>query len=542
MPKNTSGKKTYTRWWSELLCNCLLLFFISGNNFAQTSVQQQNKSVQNINSPVKTVKSPELPTPPTLVYVSIDSETDEVYVEWIPSIDESTIRYRVQEMAVSGPNSQNFPISPYVVGRTTIYTKFIYEKALISPVLFNLVSYSDINMDVGGPRSVPSHQSVFASLEYDSCNASIKVKWTPYIGWGDKLTNYKVLLYESIGINPEISGDIDTSKREYIIKDILGEKIQENREYKIMVWAYNSSIGKASRSNKDSIFTKKSLPPSYLHGKSTDNSIQNLVDLNFNVDRNAISDSYRLYRSLASEDNYKIITDLYKNEDGTVTYTDALPSSNVYNYKLVYLDGCKNEGISSIPINNILLKGKSQSMTNNLSWNQFNTWVQGTNEVHIYRNSSVASNELLATVSSSITEYSDIINAQDQLSGDLCYQVEFVSNPDPIDGKVNKTLSNLFCVNMLGQVFVPNAFTPNNDGQNDEFKPTFAILPARYTFIIYNRYGSKIFETNNVSEGWNGILSDGKKALEGAYIYFIKLENGAGEVLEKRGNFTIIYP
>jgi gliding motility-associated-like protein len=164
-----------------------------------------------------------------------------------------------------------------------------------------------------------------------------------------------------------------------------------------------------------------------------------------------------------------------------------------------------------------------------------------TREVRVYRRSGTGNLELLATLSPSETEYSDQISAENQLSGDICYQVQAISNNDFMN-KVNISESNVFCVNMLGEVFIPNAFTPNNDGLNDIFKPSFAILPMKYTFVVYNRYGAKIFETNNISEGWDGRLSNGAKALEGAYIFYIRLENGAGKVLEKRGNFTVIYP
>jgi gliding motility-associated-like protein len=99
-------------------------------------------------------------------------------------------------------------------------------------------------------------------------------------------------------------------------------------------------------------------------------------------------------------------------------------------------------------------------------------------------------------------------------------------------------------MSMLGNIFVPNAFTPDGVGnlQNEVFKPSFSIIPEKYTLIVYNRYGAKIFESNNASEGWDGKLSNGSKALEGTYIYYIKVENGEGKVLEKRGNFNLIYP
>jgi gliding motility-associated-like protein len=54
--------------------------------------------------------------------------------------------------------------------------------------------------------------------------------------------------------------------------------------------------------------------------------------------------------------------------------------------------------------------------------------------------------------------------------------------------------------------YIPNAFTPNNDSRNDVFKPLLFGDVISYRFIIYNRFGQKVFETTNVAKGWDGTL------------------------------------
>ncbi len=51
-------------------------------------------------------------------------------------------------------------------------------------------------------------------------------------------------------------------------------------------------------------------------------------------------------------------------------------------------------------------------------------------------------------------------------------------------------------------LFVPNAFTPNEDGINDVFKPLFFQNVITYHFIIYNRWGEKVFESTTPAKGW----------------------------------------
>jgi gliding motility-associated-like protein len=68
-----------------------------------------------------------------------------------------------------------------------------------------------------------------------------------------------------------------------------------------------------------------------------------------------------------------------------------------------------------------------------------------------------------------------------------------------------------------GIIDFPNAFSPNADGVNDEFKPIIqdGRKVSKYNFIIYNRWGKQVFKTNNVQQGW-----DGKHAELGTYFYY----------------------
>lgn len=63
----------------------------------------------------------------------------------------------------------------------------------------------------------------------------------------------------------------------------------------------------------------------------------------------------------------------------------------------------------------------------------------------------------------------------------------------------------------------PNAFTPNGDGVNDQFKPAFRSLKS-YDIIIYNRWGRKVFKSKDPTEGWDG-KEHGAAAAAGTYFY-----------------------
>lgn len=69
------------------------------------------------------------------------------------------------------------------------------------------------------------------------------------------------------------------------------------------------------------------------------------------------------------------------------------------------------------------------------------------------------------------------------------------------------------------KIFVPNAFSPNGDGQNDDFKPV-TDCQLIYSMQVFNQWGAITFATNDISVGWNGTLN-GQNVPDGKYSYVI---------------------
>jgi gliding motility-associated-like protein len=87
-------------------------------------------------------------------------------------------------------------------------------------------------------------------------------------------------------------------------------------------------------------------------------------------------------------------------------------------------------------------------------------------------------------------------------------------------------------------IFVPNAFTPNNDGNNDAL-----LVRGRWItslrFVVYNRYGQELFTTNNQLEGWDGTYK-GKDLGPDVFGYYLTVRCLDGGNFAKRGNVTLI--
>ncbi len=94
--------------------------------------------------------------------------------------------------------------------------------------------------------------------------------------------------------------------------------------------------------------------------------------------------------------------------------------------------------------------------------------------------------------------------------------------------------------NCPGKLWFPNAFTPNNDGLNDLYQPV-GISILRFHMVVFDRWGAEVFETSDISQGWNG-LSKGEYSPPGTYTYLADYEfiDNPGETQKSSGTFTLV--
>ncbi len=126
--------------------------------------------------------------------------------------------------------------------------------------------------------------------------------------------------------------------------------------------------------------------------------------------------------------------------------------------------------------------------------------------------------------------------------------------PDPLASPQSSTWYTLHVVDINGcedwdsvyievrpltTVYIPNAFSPNGDGQNDVYYVEDHNDFTLVSFRIFNRWGELVFETNDPSKGWDGTF-DGKKQPVGTYVYILEGYGSLGERIFKRGNITLL--
>ncbi|MCB9335301.1 MAG: choice-of-anchor L domain-containing protein [Flavobacteriales bacterium] len=124
--------------------------------------------------------------------------------------------------------------------------------------------------------------------------------------------------------------------------------------------------------------------------------------------------------------------------------------------------------------------------------------------------------------------------------------------PDDTSGvyPVTLTITDIHgCVNEITKVvivkgehglFVPNTFTPDFDFKNDVFMPKgFGILEEGYSFMIFNRWGQKIYETHTWGDGWDATYG-GQPVQEDTYVWKIIYKDVNGELYTKHGHVNVI--
>lgn len=89
-------------------------------------------------------------------------------------------------------------------------------------------------------------------------------------------------------------------------------------------------------------------------------------------------------------------------------------------------------------------------------------------------------------------------------------------------------------------VYVPNAFTPDGNGFNNEFKPVFQnVKPDNYQFLIFNRWGELIFETNSLDASWDGSYQ-GDQVIDDVYVWVIRVTDNRDIAHEYTGHVTLL--
>lgn len=358
------------------------------------------------------------------------------------------------------------------------------------------------------------HSTVFLQISrFDTCNASVNLKWTKYVG---QLQLLVYTIYCKTDNNFQWQWLGQTSDTVFTHPIVFNQKYY----YKITASANNFS----STSNIVAVFTQ-ALATSAFNQSHAAVSNQGDVLLEFEFDSEADLSFAQLHRRSGTHDS---IVSRQPATNSIFTFTDKQIGDDVFSYYLELLDQCNNPVSFSDTIKNVILNLSIETdNSNRIDWNK--SFQNPDENFSLYY---LTGNEETLIYTGSENYFRHL---PDVSVSQFCYRVESTAI-----GK-HTSKSEIKCITRQTQVLVQKAFTPNGDGLHDIFKPEIEFPGSSFLLVLYNPWGQKVFESTNYSIGWDGKFNH-KPSPEGSYLYFLKYTTSNGEKIEQHGEISLIRP
>jgi gliding motility-associated-like protein len=471
--------------------------------------------------------------------VSVDP-LGNVTITWLPIIDDTIKEYIIYRQDQPGGN---WNVINTVSGNETSYIDG-NSAANIHSVSYRVAAMDGCdNIGLGGFTN-PYSTMFLKEISFSYCDIHIQLNWTPNDNLTPPVTAYKIYkINTSLSTADYIDQTTDTTFT-------YSYPFESDSTYCFFIRAYNDS-GKSSSSSVQCFRANRPPQPDTLNFEtaSVDTANNTFIELSFLVDTAIFGTKAVIYRKESVSDTFMpidTVRDIAQLNNPLISYfdNDVSPAETSYYYKIAILDSCNNESwLPPNEIRTIYLRGMLRDNNINwLYWNAFETLTGQVTAYELYRKIDGIVDTVIILPPSSL-DYEDDISSFAQSAGRFSYLVRadiFLYAPD-LKRKIVYSFSNEAFLTQRANLFVPNAFTPNGDGTNDTFKPVnyFTDQTGDYLLLIYNRWGQKIFETNDILKPWKGDYQ-GNPSPNGVYIYYISYISIEGLNIQKHGTVTLL--
>ena len=392
------------------------------------------------------------------------------------------------------------------------------------------------------------HNTIFSEKGVDICSASILLNWSAYEDFQSGLNvSYNVFASENGGAYTLVGATNQLS--------ITFSGVQQGFTYDIFIQAVeNGGVGPfSSSSNYIHVNTLLFLiNPNYLYLYSASVVDSTETGIVFYADTAADIKEYEILRANSVSANFTTIgrVPAFKGMSPLLQFSDYNVNANQqsYVYKVNSINLCGDLKITSNIGKTILLSVEADQLgaTNTLTMSNYENWEGGVLNYEIYRAVNgvweLSPIAVLPPFNGTVTHIDNVSDITIG-NGEFCYKIVANENTFMHVGNLTEatSTSNESCVYHEPILFVPNAFDPLS-AFNPIFKPVLTFPETNtYLFSIYDRWGSKVYETKIVDEGWNGSINNsGKLCPAGTYVYSITFRSTLDEEFHKRGKVTLL--
>jgi hypothetical protein len=466
--------------------------------------------------------------------VLVDPETNYVHIYFTGTDNPDVTHYKISQWMITGNNpfTTGVPIesssTPHTGALEYHWTGYI-EEVLNKPVGFTVGAYNSDDEPLPPPPFMPPDSTIHLAAVYDPCRASVSLQWNDYNAWRGNIQEYEIN-----GTNAD--GSYSILARVFGgTTDTVISGLQANNDYLFFIIARRNRLFANAyvSSNGVRFSTPHAYYPEYIHADFGTVDGDNHPYLHFTIDSLSELNKYKLLRSEDPSGVYSVI-DSFNLSGSILEYTDegADASARPYYYKLDAINSCEYEITSSENIaGTIFLSGLPKTNIVNLEWSAYHEWLTGVAGYTIER--SISGGDFILLDETNMSQYTDPSMRNlvgQQVGSEVCYRITALENPGGIHSTSQATSSsNRFCVVLPMHVrFEFNAFVPGLD-QYSTFGPTMDFLPGYFDFKIFNRSGTKVFESKDPSNPrWDGRYQNGDYVPEGVYRYQLEYEDEAG--------------
>jgi gliding motility-associated-like protein len=469
-----------------------------------------------------------VPLAPILTSVSVIPETGNVNLRWNPSPSDNISAYIVYYYS---PENDGWIALEDTIwnpsARSYTYTNPI---ANLKSMRFVVAAYR--NSLVAGRAGCPSELSnslntIHSESSIDTCNKQITFNWNSYSDRPIDITGYDILVSKDGNI---LSPVYHTGKdsRSFTVTDFT-----TGSNYCFVIRA-TLVDGMYSSSNKTCLSSTMQKAPEWINADYATVDENHNINLSFTIDPLSEIKSFVLEKKTGSNAYVKLTDAISKNNQ--VTFTDVKPDlTNINNYRLSAINGCKVPVIFSSNVSNIVLNHEQNSGNLMFSWNQ--PWMTSGGVLYnLFIDTGAGFQERSSDISDTIQTI-DLKNIIYEISSDkLCIYVQANEYGNEF-GINSQTKSATICEDLIENITVPNLFTPDNDLKNDHFRPVLSFTPTDYKLIISDRHGKTVFQTSDFMEEWDG---SGGSGSENVFLWILNLKSPSGKTYSRTGTVTLI--
>jgi gliding motility-associated-like protein len=451
--------------------------------------------------------------------VTVDPASGKAQLSWQANPAGDTQKYVI----LNSTNANAAPVTiDNVNGRTN--TSYLDMSSNPSSASSAYLIVAVDSCDLGSHIGYHVHHTILLKIPSDACSNAANLSWNKYEGWPGGVAAYEI--YE----NNLLIKSLDSNNTSYIR---AGLPPSASFSYYIKAVPFDNTIT-SSVSNKVNITTGTTTLPKFLNVKIVSVTGDNNVLVTANVDVSADVNGYRLLRATSPLGPFEKVLDVSKSAVSPLLINDntALTQERSYYYKVQAINSCGNVAFTSTNIGRSVFVSATadDDFINNMLWNSYNVDDSGYN---LYRSvdGTWQANPIKMFSAGTFT-YADDVKSLLNGQGNFCYKIAAQTASNEI------SMSNAFCLIQSPRLYVPNAFAPG--GVNRIFHPVSVFDDTKsYDLSIYNRWGDKIFETNDPHQGWDG-SEKGTLAPQGVYVFMVYFTGLNGQALKRSGTVEMI--